>query len=407
MEIKEKIKNLPTGPGVYIMKSQRGKIIYVGKASSMRKRVKSHFSSRVSLRRDIFLEQVTDIDCIECETEEQALILEAALIKEQRPKYNIALRDNKSYPYIEITREKFPRVFISRPKQKTANRLFGPYPKTKLLKSALGMIRKIFGYCSCRGNPKEPCLFFHLHLCPAPCAGKVSFSQYRDNIENICKILKGERRKLESTLRRKMEKFAQEAKFEEAAAIRDKLLAIENLYRGKPRDHQIISLKEILHLPHLPLTIEAIDISSLAGSSATGAVVVFKDAAPDRNNYRRYRIKEVKKIDDYAMIGEVTRRRYGRLLREGKKLPDLVIIDGGRGHVQRAKEELATLKAKIPIIGIAKKNEEIWFPFAVKPLVIPPNSPCLHLIQYIRDEAHRFAHAYHSVRRRRKMIENK
>jgi len=398
----DKIKLLPLGAGVYIMKSKRKEILYIGKATCLRRRVNSHFSSRSSLKNSIFLESVCDVDYIECSTPEQALILEAALIKERKPRYNIALRDNKSYSYIGVTREKFPRIFITRLRKKTSDFKFGPYPKAGVLKSALMLIRKVFPYRSCKTIPRSACLFFHLKLCPAPCAGNIDFLDYKANIENICKILKGERKRMVKGLENKMNRLAKKENFEEAAEIRDKLLAIDNLYKGRPKVHEIISLKEILNLPQLPLVIEAIDISSLGSRDSAGSVVVFKDGVSDKNSYRRFLIKEVKEQDDYSMIREVVRRRYSRLVNENSRLPDLVVIDGGRGHVRAAKKELDSLDLKIPLIGIAKRNEEIWFFSRSKPLVIPKDSPCLHLIQRIRDEAHRFAHKYHILRREKR-----
>jgi excinuclease ABC subunit C len=402
MDLQKKIENLPLVCGVYVMKSAAGEVLYIGKASLLQKRVKSHFLRNSSFKKEFFIENVKDIDYIECDTPEQALILEAALIQEKKPKYNIALRDNKSYPYIEITNEDFPRIFISRPRNKSKNTFFGPYPKVKTVKSALGLIRTIFPYRSCRIMPKSACLFYHLKLCQAPCIGNISTKQYRDSVVSICRILKGERSELSRYLKNQMAKLSANQNFEEAAKIRDRLSALEGIYKGKPKDHQIVSLKETLNLRHLPLIIEAIDISSLGPSDATGSVVVFRDGSADKNNYRRYRIKEVKAIDDYAMIAEVVRRRYSRLLAENRKLPDLVIIDGGKGHVQIARAELSKLKVFLPVIGIAKRNEEIWLPDKDTPLIIPKDSSSLHLIQRIRDEAHRFARKYHLILRRKK-----
>jgi len=404
MGIKEKVKKLPLGPGVYIMKSERGKVIYVGKATSLRKRVSSYFSKAVDSKTNSLLKAVDDIDYIRCESSEQALILEAALIKEKKPKYNISLRDNKSYPYIEITKERFPRIFISRPKVKNKNLFFGPYPQAKTLESALTLIRRVFPYRSCKSLPKTACLFFHLKLCPAPCKGQISLSAYKNNIESICKILKGQRRELASELTAKMKKLAAGKKFEKAASLRDKLLAIDNLYEGKPKAHEIIALKEILSLPGLPLHIEAIDISSLGRSDCVGSVVVFKDGVPDKNSYRRFQIRTARKRDDYDMIAEVIRRRYSRLTKEKSCLPNLIIVDGGKGHLLRAHKELETLGVFIPLIGIAKKNEEVWTVSKKTPVTIARSNPGLHLIQRARDEAHRFAHAYGLIRRRKRTV---
>jgi len=403
MGIKKKLKSLPIGPGVYIMKSAKGEILYVGKAASLKSRVSSYFTGSKSAKTQILVDKIADIDFVECESPQQALILEAALIKEKKPKYNISLRDNKSYPYIEITKEKFPRIFISRPKRKTGSILFGPYPVAKPLKPALETIRRIFPYCSCKRYPKKPCLFYHLNLCPGPCTGEVSAADYKENVDNICKILRGERKELIKKLERQMQQLAKEKKFEAAAKIRDKLVAVENLYTGKPRKHQLLSLKEILKLSHIPLYIEAIDISSLGRFDSVGSLVVFKDGIADKSLYRRFLIRQANKKDDYAMVEEVTQRRYSRLQREDKQMPDLVIIDGGLGQVNKASKVLKELGLPIAVIGIAKRDEEIWFPGKSKPLRISKNNPCLHLIQRIRDEAHRFAHSYQLIRRRKKM----
>lgn len=404
MDIKEKIKKLPLSYGVYIMKSKKSEVLYVGKASSLKRRVASYFLKNVSLKTGFLMSYVADIDYIECDSEEQALVLEAALIKEKKPKYNISLRDDKSYPFVEITREPFPRVFITRKRTNKKSFYFGPYPQAATLRSVLNMIRRIFPYCSCKRFKDKECLFSHIKLCPAPCVGKISQSSYHENIEGIIRVLKGEREELIGSLREKMRKLSKEDKFEEAAAVRDKIVALENLYKGKSLTHELISLKEVLGLSSLPLHIEAIDISSLSGTSATGSVVVFKNAVADKDSYRRYRIKEVFSTDDYAMMAEVVRRRYHRLLDEARSMPQLIVIDGGLGHVQAAKIELDKLQLKIPVISIAKRNEEIWFPDKHKPLVIPKDSQALHLIQRLRDEAHRFARKYHLLLRKKKTI---
>lgn len=403
-KLREKVKNFPLCPGVYVMRSQDGEVLYAGKAALLKKRVSSYFSSRNCVKNNALLEKTADIEYIECDNEAQALILEAALIKEKHPKYNISLRDDKSYPYVEITSQEFPRVLVSRPKGELKGMFFGPYPKVKLLKSALNMIRRIFPYCSCKGKPRQTCLFFHLRLCPAPCVKRVSAAEYRENIEGIRRILRGERKELIDSLEKKMRFLAEQKKFEEAARTRDKIRALQNLYKGKEYGHEIICLKDILRLPSLPILIEAIDISSLGGESPAASVVVFKGGMPDKSNYRRFLIKGVQNIDDYAMIKEVVRRRYLRLIKENKKLPDLVIIDGGKGHVNKAKKELVKLGADVPVIGIAKRNEEVWFPQSQCPLIISKDNPCLHVIQRIRDEAHRFAHKYHLVRRKKRMM---
>ncbi|MFH1504692.1 MAG: excinuclease ABC subunit UvrC [Candidatus Omnitrophota bacterium] len=399
MDIKEKIKSFPLCPGVYIMKSGKGEVLYVGKASSLKKRVKSYFSSRNLPKTEALMNNVAGIDCIECDSPQQALILEAALIKEKKPKYNVVLKDSKSYPYIEITDEDFPRIFISRPKQKNKSLFFGPYTEAKTLKSALTLIRGVFPFRSCRSMPKKPCLFFHLKLCSAPCTNSISLTAYKAGVKAIREILKGRRKELIISLRERMKKLSVQNNFEEAVQVRDKILAIESLYKGGIREHEIVSLKKVLNLSRLPLIIEAVDISSLGENQAVGSIVTFKAGVADKNNYRRFLIKETSGIDDYAMIAEVVRRRYSRLIKENKKIPDLLIVDGGKGHAVRVQNELKNLGVSLTVIGIAKRNEEIWLPLKNKPLIISKDSSSLHLIQRARDEAHRFAHSYLLSRR--------
>jgi len=405
MDINKKINKFPEVSGVYIMKSAKGEVLYIGKASSLKKRLRTHFSRAKDKNID-FTAKVSDVEYIECVSPEQALILEAALIKERRPKYNVALRDNKTYPYVAVSKEKFGRVFITRPKKTSNLILFGPYPGAKTLKSALESIRKVFPFRSCPRMPKKACLFFHLKLCLGPCQGRISSVDYRQIIDGTVKILKGERQKLIKSLERKMKRLSKEKNFEQAAKTRNLLMAVDRLYKGRPKEHQIVSLKKALGLSKLPLHIEAIDISSLGLNQSTGSVVVFKDGAPDKNNYRRFLIRKASLRDDYAMIAEVVKRRYLRLIRENMPLPDLVIIDGGKGHVLRAKAVLLDLGINFSIIGIAKRNEEVWFPDKSKPLLIARNSCALHLLQRIRDEAHRFAHSYQLIRRRKKTFNN-
>ncbi|MCF7873620.1 MAG: GIY-YIG nuclease family protein [Candidatus Omnitrophica bacterium] len=404
MAIKEKIKNLPDAPGVYIMKSAKGSILYVGKATSLKKRVASYFNSKLLGKNRMLIEKVKDIDYLRCESPQQALILEAALIKEKKPKYNISLKDSKSYPYIEITKEKYPRVFISRPKNKKNSYYFGPYTDTGSLKKALKLIRKIFPFCSCHSKKKKKslCLYYYLGLCPGPCAQKITAVSYNENIKAIKKILKGKRPELISVYKKKMEKLSSLERFERASKIRDKIYAIENIYKGKPRLHELLVLKRSLGLTRLPLLIEAIDISALGKNDATGSVVVFRDATADKSSYRRFLIKDVESIDDYKRIQEVVLRRYSRLRREKKQLPDLILIDGGKGQVTAGEEVLNGLGLNISLIGLAKRNEEVWLPDKNKPKVFNKDNPGLQLLQRIRDEAHRFAHAYHLIRRKKR-----
>jgi excinuclease ABC subunit C len=403
MDIKKKIKQFPDSPGVYMMKTSKGQILYVGKATSLKKRVATYFTSKLLGKTKMLIERTEEVDYIECESPQQALILEAALIKEKKPKYNISLKDSKSYPYLEVTKEKYPRIFISRSKDKKKSLFFGPYADVSSLREALKLIRKIFPFCSCRGRRSQLCLYYHLGLCPGPCAGKITKSEYNENIKAIKKILKGKRMELISLYKKKMIRLSSLKKFEKAAKMRDKIYAIENIYKGRPRLHELVALKKNLGLSKLPLLIEAIDISALGKNDATGSVVRFKDGLADKSNYRRFLIKNVKGADDYRRIEEVVLRRYFRLIREKKELPDLILIDGGKGHVTSAERILKKLGKNITLIGLAKKNEEVWLPNKDKPKIISKNNPALHLLQRIRDQAHRFAHAYHLIRRKKRI----
>lgn len=406
MDFKEKITALPDACGVYIMRSKGKDMLYVGKALSIKKRILSHFKDINVESKVLWLNKVEDIEYILCDTEEQALLLEYSLIKEKKPKYNVAMRDDKSFPYVVFTKEAYPRVYVARLKERITGQVRGPFVNVRLLKSVLKLIRKIFPFRSCRVMPKNPCLYYHLHMCPAPCIHNVDTALYGETVNNIYAVISGERKKLLKKLDLRMKKVARQMKFEEAARLRDTIVAINNLYSGGEKFSEFIVLKEVLKLQKIPLSIEAIDISNISGKQAAGSVVVFKNGVPDKNSYRRYRIKGARGIDDYKMTAEVVRRRYTRLKEERRPLPDLILIDGGYGHVRAAYRKLETLALNIPVIGIAKKNEEIWFPQKKKPLLLSKDNPALHLIQRVRNEAHRFAHKYHVLLRKKKILES-
>lgn len=404
MDIKEKIKSLPDACGVYVMRSAEKEILYIGKAVSLKKRLAGHARRRKNDPTAAWLNRVAAIEYIRCDSEEQALILEASLIKEKKPRYNVALRDDKSFPYVIFSDELFPRIYVGRVRGGKAGRLCGPFVNAGLLRSTLKMIRKIFPFRSCRIMPGRPCLYYHLRMCTAPCAGKDDLAHYRESIDNIYDLLSGEKKKLLKKLGRTMKQYAAQMKFEQAACLRDTIAAVNNLYSGICKPDESNVLKEVLRLKKIPLYIEAMDISNISGAQAVGSVVVFRNGLPDKNGYRRYRIKTVEKIDDYRMIAEVVRRRYSRLKDEKRPFPDLVLIDGGYGHVRAAFKELKDLDIDMAVIGLAKKEEEIWFPDKRKPLLLPPDNRGRLLLQRIRDEAHRFARKYHVLLRKKKML---
>ncbi len=407
--LQAKIKALPLTSGVYLMKDAGGKIIYIGKAVSLRKRVQSYFrKTKTMSKTDQLVAEICDIATIDTNSEAEALILEASLVKEHLPKYNFDLRDDKSYPFIEVTGERFPRVEIVRPAVRIpTSQYFGPYVESRLIREALTIIRKIFHFRTCDPFPKKECLDYHIGLCEAPCIDKISRKAYLRNIRSVCLILDGKKDELYRGLKGEMEILSREKKFEEAAKIRDQLQAIGALYSGSADINyykEAEQLQRALNLPRIPERIEGFDISNIMGQQSVGSMVSFLMGKPDKSQYRRFRIKEVKGIDDFKMIAEIVRRRYARLKREGLAFPDLIMIDGGKGQLSAAYQELEKLHIVIPIISLAKREEEIFLLGKRNPVVLSRQSLGLKLLQRLRDEAHRFALSYHRNLRAKKML---
>ncbi|HBO97962.1 MAG TPA: excinuclease ABC subunit C [Candidatus Omnitrophica bacterium] len=425
LNIQQKIKTLPFTSGVYLMKDASGRVIYVGKAISLRKRVQSYFRSRrgVPSKTDALVNEIRAIDHIETASEAGALLLEAGLIKEYRPKYNVELKDDKSYPYIEITGEPFPRISLvrrvafERGQERAAKGAvyYGPYVSAGLVREALTIIRKIFHFRTCDPFPREACLDYHIGLCDAPCIGNISNKDYARNIRNVRLILGGEKDVLYKDLKKDMEDMSRKHEFEGAARVRDQIRAIGALYSGT-RDinyfKEAEQLQRALNLPRLPERVETFDISNImagrlpaGGNQAVGSMVSFFNGKPDKANYRRFRIREVEGIDDFQMLAEIIRRRYRRLKREGRIFPDLIIVDGGKGQLSAAVEALVSLEVRIPVIAIAKREEEVFLPGKRDPVRLAQDSLALQLVQRMRDEAHRFAVAYHRLLREKKVFE--
>lgn len=401
---------MPDSPGVYLMKDSCGKIIYIGKAKSLKKRVQSYFSRQLDSKTQAMVARIAEITVIPTPSEAQAQILEASLIKDNQPQYNFDLKDDKSFPWVRISDERFPVVSICRRKKiedKDKARYFGPYTNAKLLHQAMKLIRRILGFRSCRKMPGEICLFGRINLCPAPCIGKISREDYSDIIEDIVLILEGKSESLIRKLSAQMAEKSKQRDFEGAARRRDQINALGSLSAAGVSAGSNAELEELrsrLGLSKLPLRIEAIDISNIFGKEATGSLVNFYRGLPDKDNYRRFRIKGVSGIDDYGMVKEVVRRRYSRLFQENLPFPDLVIIDGGKGHLLAAAEELKALGIDIALASIAKEKENIYVLNKPRPLRFKEGSPALNLFRRIRDEAHRFAISYHRVLRRKKLI---
>jgi excinuclease ABC subunit C len=353
------------------------------------------------------MSNVVDIEYQLCPTESLALFLEASLICKYKPKYNVSLRDDKSFPLVKITNEDFPAIFITRKRENDGSRYSGPYTSAGLLKDALRIIRRTFPYRSCRQLPKRACMYYRIGLSPAPCIGKITKQEYSHTIENISLILQGGTEELIKKLSLEMEAKAKELKYEEAANIRDQINTLsaigpDNVNAGSHFEAQ--ELQNLLKLGAPPKRIEAFDISNIFGKESTGSMVSFYKGIPDKDNYRRFRIKTVEAIDDYGMIREVIHRRYLRLIEEKLPFPDLIIVDGGRAHLLTAKKEIESLGINIPLISIAKERENIYVPDRINPIRLKEGSPALNLIRRLRDEAHRFAISYHHVLRRKKVI---
>jgi len=410
-KLKAKIKNLPDLTGVYLFKDAKGKIIYIGKAKSLRKRVASYFGRPQTDKNQAMVAKISDLEHIITYTEMQAQILEAALIKEKQPHYNIDLKDDKSFPLIRISSEEFPTVSIARrakPERGDFSLYFGPYPNTQMLRQAIKMIRRIFGFRSCKKLPREACLYYRLKLCPAPCIGRVNRKEYSAIIKNIIMFLGSRYEELINDLSHRMKELSAEKNFEQAAKIRDQINALSAIRQNRSFAagfDELDGLKDLLRLKHLPERIEAFDISNISGAFATGSMVSFYKGEPDKNNYRRFRIKTaVGQPDDFKMMAEVVQRRYKRLKEEKLDQPDLVLIDGGKAHLSVAAAEIKKLNLSIPIASIAKDKENIYLLERKFPLHLKSDTPALNLIRRIRDEAHRFAVKYHHLLRRKKII---
>jgi len=571
MKLKERIASLPQSCGVYLFKNVSGKILYVGKAANLAKRVKS-YSQLPSLTPKLgaLVSQVRDVDYKVTDNEVEALLLECNLIKEYHPRYNVSLKDDKRYPYLKITKEDFPRIFVTRKVKNDGAKYFGPYTNAKAIRQTLKLLRTLFPIRTCKrkiglrpqavrpggARPRlrragsrlqKPCLNYHIKRCFAPCAGKISNEDYEKIVEEVSLFLKGEQNRLIRRLEKRMEEVKETLKFEEASLLRDQIRSLEKIREKqkvvstRPIDQDVVAfalgpdsacsqlffirkgkliggehfflrgtkdkskeelltslikqyyynatyipkevilqneieekeliksylekkgkrkvkfvvskkgnkfkliklaernarltltqkysasqqmkgealgeLQRTLGLRDLPFRIEAFDISNISGTLATGSLVVFRGGEPDKNEYRRFRIKRTRGIparhhyaqalaggDDYAMMAEVVERRYRRLLKERKIMPDLILIDGGKGQLSVVLKVLKRLKIELPVAALAKEYEHLFIPGKSLPIILAKNSSALYLLKQIRDEAHRFALAYHRKLRKKKII---
>ena len=400
--LKRRIGELPERPGVYLFKDSEKHPLYIGKALSIRKRVLSHFRyfGESFSKEGRMLREMSVIDFIETPSEAEALLLEASLIKENQPKYNQELKDDKSYPFLKITADEFPRLLVVRNRKADGGKYFGPYTSPFLLRQAVSMLRRLFPMRTCNPLPDKVCLMYHIRQCKGPCVGEIDSERYGQIVRALELFLQGRRDILVRNLIGRMKQHSAKREYEQAGRIFEEIKALSAVPQSAHSREQdslaLANLQQAFALPRIPSRIEGFDISNISGREAVGSVVVFIDGKSSRKDYRHFRIKTVKGIDDYQMMREVVRRRYTRALSENETLPDLVVIDGGKGHLGAAKHELDALNlGDLPILSIAKQHEYIFSPQREKPYVFAQNSPHLQLVQHLRDEAHRFAINYH------------
>ena len=533
--LEEKISILPDTPGVYTYYDSEGTVIYVGKAKNLKRRVSSYFNrTHDSLRTNLLVRAIADMTYIVVPTEQDALNLEASMIKEHQPRYNVLLKDDKSYPWIVVTNEYYPRVFMTRERIKDGSKYYGPYTDAGAARATLDLIRELYPIRSCRhaitpefirAGKGRLCLDYHLKRCKGPCKGLVTAVEYGADIERVKAILRGDTSELLGHLRSEMERLSAELRFEEAQELKiqydlisryraksvivsqtvedvdvfgihedegdvyvnymhvrrgavvksvtleyrkrldesraemlgyamneiaeqfgveydevivaevpdvemegvrftipqrgdkaklldvsvrnarqhhiDKIKTMEKRDPSVKTDRVLERIKADFHLSELPRHIECFDNSNIQGSNPVASCVVFRDARPSKKDYRHFNIRTVEGPDDFASMKEVLTRRYTRLVNEGKGLPQLIVVDGGKGQLSAAVEALDEmgLRGTIAVVGIAKRLEEIYFPGDSIPLYVDKNSETLRVVQQLRDEAHRFGITHHRNRR--------
>lgn len=548
----DRLAALSTGPGVYLMKDANGQIIYVGKAAALRNRVRSYFQERgpADAKTRELVTHVVDFDIIRTDTASEALILENELIKRHQPRFNVRLKDGKTYPYICITNEEYPRVISTRRIIRDGSRYWGPYTSAGSVHRTLDLLNRLFPFRVCdikiTGNAERPCLYFHMKRCLGPCIGATAPATYRDTIEHVALFLEGRGEELLPGMRQRMDAHAENLEFEAAARLRDEIGAIEHVLerqkivsgsrddadvlavaqsaggdavvqvafirngnilgsehfsmtgtrvddesgrvlasfvtqfyadaavippliltqvelddqdillpwlrerrgaavkvqvpqRGERRrllemvqrsaeenleqsrlrwlnDEQrmmaaMTDLSDALALPDLPRRIECFDISTLQGTNMVASMVVFEDGKPKKSDYRRFTVKDVVGQNDFAAMQEVVGRRFKRLTEESDaeawaRRPDLVIIDGGKGQLNAALAALREAGVTVPIVGLAKENEELFLPKQSLPVILDRDSQALYLVQRVRDEAHRFAVTFHRQKRAKSTIKS-
>lgn len=414
---------LPQNPGIYLFKDQAGKIIYIGKAKNLKKRVSSYFLRTKDLgeKTRALIEKIKSIETISTTSEIESYLLEANLIKKHLPYYNIRLADDKFYPYVRITRDKYPKVLITRSKKDKKSDYFGPYPNASSLKLLLKTIRRIFPFQSVINHDKKVCLYNHLGLCPCPYVfdSKEMRIEYSKNIRRIKAFLNGKIKDVRQELEKERDEYTLHENFEKAAKIQRKIGIIELVTKpvSRPEEYdenpnlrrdilssQTKALEEALIANGVEVArldrIECFDISNTSGKDSTGSMIVFTNGDKDTSSYRRFKIKlTYPGPNDFLMMQEVLRRR----LKNDWPLPGLFVVDGGKGQVSSASKILKEMGLMIPLIGLAKREETI-ITEDLRQVSLPRNSEALKLLMRIRDEAHRFAITYHRKLRRNQFL---
>ena len=427
---KEKVREFPDTPGVYLMKDEQGRVIYVGKAKSLRSRASSYFNqlAAVDPRTTDLVKQIADIDFLAADSEVDALLMEARLIKDIQPKFNIDLKDDKSFPYLQITtNEDFPRVEFTREPGLRGVKLYGPFANAKALRGAIQVLQRIFKFRTCTLDIEEedprwrwyrPCLLYNINQCTAPCNLRISKDEYRKDIKRLRMFLEGNKARVIAELKAEMATAAAELQFEAAAKLRDEIHSLETLnLRGDLETHEqpevfyidpkkgLSGLRKVLKLSSAPRRIEGVDIAHLSGEETVASLVTFVDGVPFKPAYKRFRIKTVSGVDDFASIKEVILRRFRTDRNEEWTQPDLMLIDGGKGQLSAALDGFRELGVTPPaILGLAKREEEIFVPDQQESIKLSKHSAALRLLQSIRDEAHRFARHYHHLLRKKKTL---
>jgi excinuclease ABC subunit C len=429
----EKVKEFPQSPGVYLMKDVSGVVIYVGKAKNLRSRASSYFHAAAAeeIRTAEWIHEIADIDYMSCASEVDALLTESRLVKDIQPRYNKDLKDDKTFPYLMITtHEDFPRVEVTRTPKDRGAKLYGPFTSAGQLRGALQVLQRVFQFRTCSLDIEEndprwewfrPCLLASIKQCTAPCNQRISKADYKRSIKRLQTFLDGGSERLINQMKSEMMEASSKLDFERAARLRDEIRLLENLGdRGDIDAHAqpevfyvdpkkgMRALQRVLRMDREPRVIEGIDIAHLGGNDTVASLVQFLDGLPFKPGYRRYKIAGVTGIDDFRSIHEVVSRRFRKLSDEQDAFPDLLMIDGGKGQLNAALAAFRDQEIEPPtLISLAKREEEIYRPGESEPIRLGRQSFALRLLQYVRDEAHRFAQHYHHILRQKSTFDDR